>query len=141
MILIPHRFARAGVAVAWAAVLLFLSGCGAGGPKTAPVKGTITYKTKPVPYGTIMFQPENGPAATGEIKDGNYVLKTDKWDGAVLGKHRVTVISLQDQAERLPEHRTPFPPAVVPLEYSFPDRSNLTAVVEDKDNVINFDLK
>ena len=119
-----------------------LSGCGDKLPKTAPVKGTITYKGDSVPQGSIMFQPEDGPAATGQIKDGHYVLKTFRdADGAVLGKHKVTVISLVDQSGLLPEDRNPLPPAIVPLDFSFPDKSGLSAVVEDKPNVINFDLK
>jgi hypothetical protein len=115
-------------------------GCGDSGPKLAPVRGTITYKGKPVPYGTIMFQPDEGQAAIGDINDGTYILKTNKLGGAPLGKYRVTVISLQDQSGRLPESRNPLPPPIVPLEYSFPDRSGLTAVVEDKENVIDFTL-
>jgi hypothetical protein len=122
--------------------LLLLVGCGEQRIKTAPVKGTVTYKGRPVPHGTVMFQPDDGPAATGEIRDGAYVLKTYRdGDGAVLGKHKVTVISLDDQANRLPEDRSPLPPAIVPLKYSFPDKSGLTAVVEDKPNVIDFPLK
>jgi hypothetical protein len=122
--------------------LLLLIGCGPSGPKTAPVKGTITYKGAPVPQGTIMFQPDSGPAATAEINNGAYVLKTFRdGDGAVLGNHKVTVISLANQKELLPEERKPLPPPMVPLDYSFPDKSGLTAVVEDKVNIFNFDLK
>src|SRR5882724_4075370 len=87
------------------AVLVASIGCGDRGPKFAPVRGKITYKGKLVPQGTVMFQPEDGPAAVGAIKDGEFVLKTDKRNGAVLGKHRVTIISLQDQSSRLPEQR------------------------------------
>jgi hypothetical protein len=129
-----------GGLLAWLA--LFLTGCADKGPKTAPVKGTITYQGKAVPQGTIMFQPAEGQAATGQIKDGNYILKTFKdGDGALPGNHKVTVISLADQSGLLPEQRNPLPPAIVPLTFSFPDQSGLTAVVEDKPNVINFDLK
>jgi hypothetical protein len=132
-------FARAGAAVPCLALLL--TGCGRDGLRTAPVRGTVTYQGHLVPYGTVMFQPENGPAATGDIQDGTYVLKTGQRDGAVPGKHKVTVISLKDQSDRLPEHRNPLPPPIVPLKYSFPDRSGLTAEVKDEANVINFDLK
>ena len=133
---------RAALGTAWLMLLVLLAGCGPRGPKTAPVKGTITYQGKPVPYGTIMFQPEDGPAATSNISNGSYDLKTFRpGDGAVLGSHKVTVISLEDQSGRLPEDRNPLPPAVVPLSYSFPDQSGLTAVVEDKHNVIDFALK
>jgi hypothetical protein len=136
------RIARLSCLVAVTGALLVLGGCGASGPKTAPVRGTVTYQGKAVPYGTIMFQPADGPAAVGQIQDGAYVLKTFKdGDGAVLGSHKVTVISLKDQSNVLPEHRNPLPPAAVDMKYSFPDKSGLTAMVEDKDNVINFDLK
>jgi hypothetical protein len=137
---IRKRSFGAGAGVLGLAALA-LAGCGDHGPKTYPVKGTITYKGKAVPHGTVMFQPENGPAATGDIKDGNYVLQTDKFNGAVLGKHKVTIIAFQDQAGRLPEERTPFPPPIIPDKYSTPDRSGLTSVVEAKENVFNFDLK
>jgi hypothetical protein len=128
------------LALAWLTLLAVAAGCGNPGPKLAPVRGTITYQGQRVPHGTVMFQPVDGPAATGDIKNGDYVLRTDTRDGAVLGKHRVTIISLQDQSGRLPEHRNPLPPPLVPLEYNFPDRSGLTAVVEDKENVVDFRL-
>ena len=121
---------------------VLLGGCANPGPKTAPVKGAITYAGNAVPHGTIMFQPAEGPAATAEIKAGVYILKTFKdGDGAVLGNHKVTVISLPDQSGLLPENRNPLPAPIVPLKFSFPDQSGLSAAVEDKQNVINFDLK
>jgi hypothetical protein len=121
---------------------LILAGCSDGRLKTAPVKGTITYNGKPVPQGSIMFQPEQGPAATANIKNGSYSLKTYKNDdGAILGKHKVTVISLEDQAGRLPEDRNPLPPPIVPLKYNFPDKSGLTAEVKDEPNTFDFHLK
>src|SRR5262245_17940333 len=82
------QLVRGAMAAGWVAALAFLGGCSDGRMKTAPVKGTITYKGKPVPQGSIMFQPEQGPAATADITNGSYVLKTYKnGDGAVLGKH------------------------------------------------------
>lgn len=133
---------RAALAAACLASLALLGGCGEPRPRTAPVRGAITYRGAPVPHGTVMFQPAHGPAATGEIRKGHYVLMTYReGDGAVLGSHRVTVIALEDQSGRLPEDRSPLPPALVPLEYSFPDRSGLTAEVVDGPNVIDFDLK
>ena len=49
------------------AALVVLTGCGSNGPKLASVRGTVTYKGKKLPYGTVMFQPDEGQAATGEI--------------------------------------------------------------------------
>lgn len=136
------RVARAGAAISCLAAIALAAGCGEARPRTAPVEGTITYKGQNLPHGTIMFQPDDGPAATAEIHNGRYVLTTYRdGDGAVLGKHRVTVISLADQSARLPEERSPFPPALVPLHYNFPDRSGLTAEVEDRSNIIDFPLK
>jgi hypothetical protein len=138
MALPPKPFAGAAVSCL---VALLAAGCGGDGLKTVPVRGTITYGGTPVPHGTVMFQPESGPAATGDIREGRYVLWTDRFPGAVVGRHRVTVIALQDQSDRLPEHRNPLPPPVVPLKYSFPDRSGLTAQVNNEANEINFDLR
>lgn len=122
--------------------LTLASGCGPKGPKTAPVRGTITYLGLPVPSGTVMFQPADGPAAYGQIKDGAYVLSTpDIGDGAVLGLHKVTVIAFPDQTGLLPEHQKPLPAPLVPFDYSFPDKSGLTAQVEDRPNEINFNLE
>lgn len=136
------RFLRPGTAVACLAALLLAAGCGDKGMKTAKVSGTITYKGKLVPQGSIMFQPQAGPAATGDIENGKYTLKTYRaGDGAVLGSHKVTIISLEDQSGRLPEDRNPLPPPIVPLKYNFPDKSGLTANVEDTANTIDFDLK
>jgi hypothetical protein len=108
------------------------------------VHGKITYQGKLVTTGTITFVPNaTGPSATGEIqKDGTYVLRTyGKEDGAVLGKHTVMIISLQDQAGKLPEERNPLPPMILPDKYRHNQKSGLTAEVKDQDNVINFDLK
>lgn len=128
---------------AFAAVVVLL-GCGGGGKyKLAPVKGSVTYKGKPVPNGTVSFIPEGGgPTATGELqKDGTFVLKTEKSNGAVLGSHTVVIAAMQDMGETLPEARNPLPPPIVPEKYTNPATTDLKAKVEDKDNVFTFDLK
>src|SRR5262245_61633132 len=85
--------------IVWAA-----PGCSGGSQGLAVVKGKITYKGKPVPNGTVNFLPDDGnkPSASGEIQpDGSYSLKTIMGtrpsDGAVLGKHKVMVVAMQDQ--------------------------------------------
>ena len=122
-----------------------ICGCGARSDQqpTAPVHGKISYKSKPVTTGTITFVPsKSGPTATGEIqKDGTYKLTSyAPDDGAVLGSHTVMIISMQDQANRLPEDRNPLPPPMIPMKYSNNERSGLTATVKAGDNIINFDL-
>jgi hypothetical protein len=127
--------------------LLAILGCNRGGEGLAIVKGKITYKGKPVPNGTVNFLPDDGhqPSATGEIQpDGSYALQTflsnRPSDGAVIGKHKVVIVAMEDMAARLPEERIPLPPPIVPIKYTSPATSDLTAEVKDKDNTINFDL-
>jgi len=122
--------------------LLVLAGCGPRGAATAIVRGKVTYKGKPVPNGTVNFIPTKGPSATGEIQpDGSYTLTTYKsGDGAVLGKHKVIVVAMQDMGSVLPESRNPLPPPIVPMKYTSLATTDLTADVEQKENTINFDL-
>lgn len=134
---------------AWAVVVLaclnLVAGCGGGGGEfaTVPVRGKVSYKSAPVPTGTIMFIPEKGPAATGQIqKDGTYVLTSyDEGDGAVLGAHKVMITAVEDMANVLPEQQTGLPKSLIPIKYSNDFTSGLTAQVTDQDNVIDFDLE
>ena len=134
----PTRQAAAALALA-----LALAGCGGGGPKLAAVRGTVTYKGKPVPSGTVSFIPANGPAATGKINpDGTYTLTTFKaGDGAVLGHHKVVVAAMEDMTGRLPEDRNPLPPSIVPDKYTSIGTTDLTAEVKEGENTIDLPLK
>ena len=69
-------------------------GCGgdSGELPTVRVSGSLTVEGKPVPQGTVHFQPEKGPAATGIVHDGKFTLFTYKeGDGVVAGKNRISV--------------------------------------------------
>jgi hypothetical protein len=88
--------------------------------QTAPVKGVVTYKGKPVPNGTIMFMPSaGGKAATGELdKEGRFELTTySDGDGAVLGSHDIAVVALEEMKDVLPEQRSGLPKPLVPDKY------------------------
>ena len=110
--------------------------------RTAAVNGKVTYKGKPVPQGTVTFIPEGGgPSATGEIKDGAFTMTTySSRDGAILGKHKVVIVAMEDMEGRLPEERTPLPPPLIPTKYTSPATSPLTTEVKDGDNSPVFDL-
>jgi hypothetical protein len=130
------------------AALLLLActsaGCGSERAKTASVKGTVTFRGKPVPNGTVTFIPSGpGPAATGEIqKDGSFTLTTYRpGDGAVLGTHKVIVVAVEDTSTRLPEERNPLPSSIVPDKYTSAATSDLSAEVKEGENVVVFDLK
>jgi hypothetical protein len=122
---------------------LLLLGCGSGGDMpTAPVKGKVTYNNQPLTSGTVMFVPEQGPAATGEIRsDGTYSLATyGRNDGAVLGTHKVTITAIEDMRDLLPEAQNPTPPPLVPDKYLSHETSGLVVEVKSGGNEHDFDL-
>ncbi|MBI3469435.1 MAG: hypothetical protein HY000_41060 [Planctomycetes bacterium] len=133
-----------------ALVTLPALGCGekSNTPETAPVTGTVTYKGKPVIGGTVTFIPEQGPGnpGIGDIQsDGTYSLTTyDRDDGAVLGKHKVTVEVFPGQAgsvaDALPgmESKLPSP---IPKKYRTPSTSPLEFEVKQGDNVADLNLE
>ncbi len=87
--------------LALAVGLMFLPGCG-GGPALAPVTGRVTCNGQPVKDAAITFSPvprskedrEPGKPATGFTDaQGQFALSTFReLDGALITKHRVTVV-------------------------------------------------
>ena len=120
-----------------------LVGCGSGRPKTAIVRGTVTYKGKPVPNGTVNFIPADGPSATATIgRDGAYRLTTFKeGDGAVLGTHRIVVVAMQDMTGKTGADWSPLPEPIVPLKYTSLSTTDLTADVKEGENTVDLVLK
>ena len=160
----PNHGGRIGAWARWMLVLGFLgfplfAGCGSDRPETTPVGGIVTWDGRPVTEGRIMFYPENGRAATGQIgSDGTYSLTTFKPnDGAMLGKHRVTIKAVsvvggtpqpRSFQEELAQGRSggqaPVTPGtvkwLVPKEYSQVDTTPLTAEVSPGKNTVDFNL-
>jgi hypothetical protein len=126
------------------------AGCGqkSDTPETAPVTGTVTYKGKPVIGGTVTFHPQSiaGNPGVGDISlDGTYTLTTyEREDGAVLGKHNVTVEVFPGQAGGVPdalpgtEDKLPSP---IPKKYRNPGTSPLEFEVKQGDNVADLKLE
>jgi hypothetical protein len=125
----------------------------------AKVSGVVTVAGQPVPSGTIMFTPTGGPAAVGEIKNGNYTLTTyQPGDGAWIGSHRVVIQatsigpssiiepkSIEDEINPAPgtSGKILVPGKVtwlVPEKYSQSHTTPLTAEVKKGNNVLPFDL-
>lgn len=84
--------------------LLSLAALGCGGPDyaVAPVTGAVRLDGKPLTGGRISFAPQSSGESTksgkpgfGDIQtDGSFVVSTyGDQDGAVVGKHRVTLIN------------------------------------------------
>ncbi len=107
------------------------------GPKRPPlgeVTGTVTLDGKPVVGAVIAFYPESGKDSGSEVaastartdKTGKYtLLYVRDVEGAALGQHDV-VIRARRQG--------------VPTKYSRREEKELSAVVEEGDNEIDFDL-
>ncbi|HEX5272747.1 MAG TPA: hypothetical protein VFW33_19755 [Gemmataceae bacterium] len=81
-------------------------GCGSG-QKFAPVSGKVTLDGQPLAGATVSLQPiapegsaEAGPGSAGKTNEkGEYTLTGDKGQkGALVGKHRVVITCLRQQA-------------------------------------------
>jgi hypothetical protein len=135
-------------ALALSAILSGLTGgCGPAEshPETVPVQGKVTYKGQPVPRGTVTFQPDAGPPATGEIQaDGSYRLGTfGAGDGAILGHHRVMIIANTADPTKIPGSSPGYvaPRDLVPKTYGQIDTSGLAVDVAKDKTTYDFDLK
>lgn len=123
------------------------AGCGAKRdpklPATVPVSGKVSLKGSPLEIGTITFHPEadtkGNPADGRLLAGGEFALSTyQSGDGAVLGKHKVTI--------QIPPRLDGEPPRpaslVVPKEYTAVQSTPLTAdVKETGDNRFEFTVE
>ena len=125
-----------------------LAGCSGNSDQlpTGEVHGTVSYKGKLLPTGSVTFIPDGpGKAAAGEIQaDGTYTLTTySQDDGATLGSHKVMIISEKDTSELPAESaEANMDLSLIPEKYGMsPKTSGLTAEVKEGDNEINFNLE
>jgi hypothetical protein len=94
-----HHFAWNGLparpTIGLAVLLVLISGCSDGRPERVPISGRVTIDGHPVTKGYIILAPDGARSAQGRIdSEGRFTLGTfDETDGAVVGKHRVGVIS------------------------------------------------
>jgi hypothetical protein len=116
-------------------VLLPVLGCAAEAPKIVPVSGLVTLDGKPLANATVTFSPiakpgevNAGDGSAGKTNaNGEYTLTTSRGvPGAQVGKHRVSISLLAQQAGASDERRRGGPPLEnkVPARYS--DNSELT---------------
>jgi len=120
--------------------LALVLGCGGSDhAKLAAVSGTVTYKDQPLPTGMIVFYPENGRSAAGEIVDGEITNVTtyEPGDGAPVGPVKITVTSIQVDGEGT-QAKTK---SLIPQKYADPSKSGLTATVNaGEKNVVDLNL-
>lgn len=120
--------------------LITLGASGSGckqNPSVVPVNGLVLYNDKPLPFGTVMFQPEKGQPAIGEIRDdGSFRLSSYAHeDGAVPGRHLVSITCYDGQrpgqAKTNNTGETSLGKLLTPLKYTRTGSSGLTAQIEN----------
>ena len=138
-------FAHIGLGLAlWSGAI---AGCGSGELPVAPVEGTVLYNGKPLTSGVVTFLPATGPVATGEIQsDGTFRLSTyGDGDGAVLGKHQVSIGSFRDPTkEEIAKAEGAEPLGSIPVtpqKYLTPATRGLTAEVKQQNEPFQFELR
>ena len=109
-----------------------------------PVTGSVAFDGKPLPHGTILFDPDGGDGqpAVGKIVNGEFTMVTTvSAPGVVKGKYRVRVESTEPFTPP-PNAVPPFPEAksLIPKKYNDLKTSGLTVEVEDGMVPVVFDL-
>jgi hypothetical protein len=127
-----------------AAMALTPMACGRSGPEMAAVSGTVTYKGKPVPKGTVSFvSPDPSRRnATGQLDaTGYYRLQTEEpGDGAEPGEYAVTLYS---HDEKVVDYKPKVPIKVerlIPEKYENPKISDLKRTVKRGSNTFDLEL-
>ena len=119
-------------------------------PPLAPVTGRITYRGQPLPAATVTFNPGSDARAATALTDadGRYTLGTYSIsDGAVHGKHRVTIVARGaerplkpgERGSGIPGEMMPGEP-VIPKKYFTPETSGLEFEVVRGKNVCDLTL-
>jgi hypothetical protein len=119
------------------------SGC-SDRPAVAPVSGKVTYNGKPLPYGSVGFQPAQGQPSGAAIQpDGSFRLSTfSEFDGAIIGPHKVKVTCYASQRPTQQGQKSAgefvLGESLIPTQYTFLDQSGLTAEVppEGTDSIL-----
>lgn len=99
-------------------ILLSISGCSSDGPTRYRLQGAVTYDGKPVPAGTIIFEPDSsqkndGPQGLATIHNG--IFDTAKGGkGTVGGPHRITILGCDGAniSETSPQGKPLFEPFI-----------------------------
>lgn len=128
----PRRILTLAVPVLAVAFLIVAGGCKRN-PRVVPVNGKVLYNGKPLPYGAVMFQPDKGQPAVGDLTaDGSFTLSSyGPNDGAVPGKHSVSVSCYEGHRPGKAGGGDSLGRLLIPLKYTRFGSSGLTAEVKD----------
>lgn len=123
------------------ATMTSLLGCGGSGiPPVGEVHGQVTLNGQPVPDCHVMFEPLEGGRSSSAMTDdsGHYVLKyKGNAEGALLGKHRVRLITSRDPS-RDDNGRITNPGVKEKLPKEYNSETTQQVEVVDGDNPIDF---
>jgi len=129
--------------------LLLLAGC-SGGHGTAVVSGTVLYKSQPVEGATVNFLPKGeGPNAkpahgktdsSGRFTLTTYFGPTEQPAGALPGDYIVTITKIDEPQGTYDPHKDPPLKNHLPLKYSTPQQTPLTATIKPGANRPEFKL-
>jgi len=129
----PHRLPRA-FACAWPLLALAAVGCGQAQSDTFHVSGQVTFDGKPVPAGTILFQPDksqgaSGPAGLAIIRNGTFDTAAPDGRGTTGGAQRVQITGLDGKPVEMGPQGVPIFPA-----------HNETILLPQADSTHDFDI-
>lgn len=144
---ITHNFSLCVSAVQLlpsAIVISAIAGCGSGNLPTAAVTGQVLQDGAPLTGAQVIFRPEKGPAATGDLdSEGRFELFTyAPGDGAVVGEHSAIVVPKTQGMALAPGNAPTMPVSTareIPLIYQRHETSPLRFKVTAEDN--NFILE
>jgi hypothetical protein len=126
----------------FAIALAAFVGC-SDGPQRIPVKGTVSLDGQPLATGSLLMTPlSKGPVAGCDIKDGSFVMPSERGPGP--GVYRVEITAYRPSGKKVYDSdfnvSTEALEAIVPAQYN--TASELTATVSaETENEFTFDLK
>ena len=109
--------------------VLFLTGCGEGGPQAYNLQGSVTFKDKAVPTGWVIFLSGEKQRSTAEITaDGHFQIElpAGEYQVGVFAPHESNKTGMEAFNER------PRPPHV-PDYYNQPEHSGLSVTIAEND--------
>jgi hypothetical protein len=130
-------------ATASALLILFVVGCGGHGD----VSGKVTYKGKPLVWGTVQFEGSDHLIKQGNIKsDGTYTIRDVAVGEAKAAVSSINPRSSDFQGRQIEGRPPPKPPPEVkgwfpiPVEYQDLSKPKLAYPIKSGQNTIDIDL-
>jgi hypothetical protein len=114
--------------------LFFLMVFGCNTPPSGSVSGTVTYQSKPLDTGSVIFVTKDKKIMSGADIDvtGHYQLNHP----LPPGEYQITVIPLGLTPDQV-DQKKPIPKWVVPTKYGDPENTPLVKTVQTGENLID----